>query len=44
VPELIGALDAEEPRPAPPAEGPVALQQPMLAHQALGLLAVHRPS
>jgi len=44
VPELVGALDSEEPRPAPPTQGPVALQQPMLAHQALGLLAVHRSS
>src|SRR5436190_336081 len=30
VPELIGPLDPEEARPAPPAKRPVTLQQPLL--------------
>ena len=35
MPELIGTLDAEEPRPPAAPERPVALQQPVLAHQPL---------
>jgi len=44
VPELVGALDAEEPGAlAPPARRPAALQQAVLGHEPSGLLAVHRP-
>ena len=40
VPELVGTLDAEEAGTTPPAKRPVALQQPLLAHDALRPLAV----
>jgi hypothetical protein len=43
MPELIGALDAEEPRPPAPLEPPATLDQPLLAHDAQHALAVHRP-
>ena len=42
MPELVGALDAEEPRPPAAPERLVALQQPVLAHQALHPLAIDR--
>jgi hypothetical protein len=41
VPELVGPLDAEEPRPAPAIERPAALDQPALAHHPEHALAVH---
>jgi len=44
VPELIGPLDPEEPRALAPAQRLVALQQPMLGHQPLGLLGIHGPA
>ena len=40
VPELVGALDAEEARTTPPAKRPVPLQQPLLAHHPLRPLAI----
>ena len=40
-PELIRALDAEEPRASAPSERSVALQQTVLAHQPLRPLAIH---
>ena len=44
MPELIGPLDAEEPRPAAAVERPAALDQPPLAHHAQHALAVDRPA
>ncbi len=45
VPELVGALDAEEPGAlAPPARRPAALQQAVLGHEPACFLAVHRPA
>jgi hypothetical protein len=44
VPELVGTLDAEEARTAPPAKRRVALQQLLLAHHALCALAVDLPA
>jgi hypothetical protein len=43
VPELVGALDAEEPRPASTPGRAPALEQPALAHHAQHALAVDRP-
>jgi hypothetical protein len=42
MPELIRALDAEEPGPPSPALGAAALEQSMLAHEALHALAIDR--
>ena len=42
MPELVGALDAEEPRPASTLQRPAALDQPALAHHAQHPLAVDR--
>jgi hypothetical protein len=44
MPELIRALDAEEPRPASAAERAAALDEPALAHHAQHVLAVDRPA
>jgi hypothetical protein len=44
VPELIGPLDPEEAGTAAPAQRPVALQQPLLAHHPLRALAVDLPA
>lgn len=41
MPELVGALDPEEAGPAAPSQGTVSLRQALLAHHALGALAVH---
>jgi hypothetical protein len=44
MPELVGPLDAEEPRPPAPALAAAALQQGVLAHQPLHARAVDRPA
>jgi hypothetical protein len=44
VPELIGPLDAEEPRPPAPLQRGPALDQPPLTHHAQHPLAVHPPA
>jgi hypothetical protein len=40
VPELVGALDAEEAGSAPAPRRAVALQEALLAHHPLGSLAI----
>ena len=42
MPELVGAGDLEVTGPPPAAVGALGLQQPMLAHQTLHALAIHR--
>jgi hypothetical protein len=44
VPQLVGAFDAEEPRPAPTLQRAAALDQLALAHHPEHALSVHAPA